>query len=234
MNNTKELRGYKTMKVNQKQNFLKGLIKENPVFVYVLGICSILAVTKTLESGIGMSMAVIFVLFFSNVVIALIKNIVPNDIRIPVYIIVITTFVSIVELIMQAYLPDLFDQLGVFVALIAVNCIILGRAEAYASKNSVLSSAVDALGMGLGYTIAICLVSIFREVLGTGVITIWGNAKINLMPVFDFFHVQPSTFFTNNVGAFIVLGIVIGVVNAIVFAIKDKKEKAKKEVKANG
>lgn len=222
------------MKVNQKQNFLKGLIKENPVFVYVLGICSILAVTKTLESGIGMSMAVIFVLFFSNVVIALIKNIVPNDIRIPVYIIVITTFVSIVELIMQAYLPDLFDQLGVFVALIAVNCIILGRAEAYASKNSVLSSAVDALGMGLGYTIAICLVSIFREVLGTGVITIWGNAKINLMPVFDFFHVQPSAFFTNNVGAFIVLGIVIGVVNAIVFAIKDKKEKAKKEVKANG
>ena len=117
------------MKVNQKQNFLKGLIKENPVFVYVLGICSILAVTKTLESGIGMSMAVIFVLFFSNVVIALIKNIVPNDIRIPVYIIVITTFVSIVELIMQAYLPDLFDQLGVFVALIAVNCIILGRAK---------------------------------------------------------------------------------------------------------
>ncbi|HPD13233.1 MAG TPA: electron transport complex subunit RsxE [Bacilli bacterium] len=222
------------MKVNQKQNFLKGLIKENPVFVFVLGICSTLAVTTSLESGIGMSLAVIFVLFFSNVVISLIKNIIPNDIRIPVFIIVITTFVSVVELIMQAYLPDLYDQLGVFVALIAVNCIILGRAEAFASKNNVLSSAIDALGMGLGYTIAICLASIVREVLGTGLITIWGNAKINLMPIFDFFHVKPSAFFTSNVGAFIVLGIVIGIVNAIVFAVKDKKEKIKKEVKANG
>jgi electron transport complex protein RnfE len=220
-------------KVNQRENFLKGLIKENPVFVYVLGICSALAVTKTLESGIGMSLAVIFVLFFSNIVIALIKNIVPNDIRIPVYIIVITTLVSIVELIMQAYFPSLYDQLGIFVALIAVNCIILGRAEAFASKNSVLSSAVDALGMGLGYTLAICTVSIIREVLGTGIITIWGNAKINLMPIFDFFHVQPSSFFTGNVGAFIVLGLVIGIVNTIVFATKEKKENAKKEVKAN-
>ena len=121
--------------MNQKENFFKGIIKENQIFVAMLGLCSVLAITTKVENAIGMGLCVIFVLFFSNLVISLIKKIVPNDIRIPVYIVIIATFVSIVEMIMAAFLPDLNSTLGVFIALIVVNCIILGRAEAFASKN---------------------------------------------------------------------------------------------------
>lgn len=216
-------------KVNQKQNFLKGLFQENPTFVVMLGMCPTLAVTTKLESAIGMGISVIFVLLFSNMIVSAIKNFVPNDIRIPVYIVVIATLVSIVEMIMQAYFPALYKQLGIFVALIVVNCIILGRAEAFASKNNVISSAIDGLGMGVGFTLAISLVSIVREFLGHGTITVWGDAVINLTGISKFFHISPSSFFTSNVGAFVVLGLLIGSINAAIIAIKNKKN-PKKEV----
>lgn len=216
-------------KVNQKQNFLKGIFQENPTFVVMLGMCPTLAVTTKLESAIGMGISVIFVLLFSNMIVSAIKNFVPSDIRIPVYIVVIATLVSIVEMIMQAYFPALYKQLGIFVALIVVNCIILGRAEAFASKNNIVSSAIDALGMGIGFTLAISLVSIVRELLGHGTITVWGDFVINLQAVPEFLHISPSPFFTSNAGAFVVLGILIGSINAISIAIKNKKN-PKKEV----
>jgi electron transport complex protein RnfE len=194
----------------------------------MLGMCSTLAITTSVENAIGMGLCVIFVLFFSNLVISLIKNIVPNDIRIPVYIVVIATFVGIVEMVMAAFLPALNATLGVFIALIAVNCIILGRAEAFASKNGPVSSMVDAIGMGLGYTMALIIVSIIREFLGAGTITVWGNLVINLKGVYNFLQIQPSAFFTSPYGAFIVLGLVIALFNAILSARETKKKEVTK------
>lgn len=212
--------------MNQKENFFKGIIKENQIFVAMLGMCSTLAITTNVENAIGMGLCVIFVLFFSNLVISLIKDIIPNDIRIPVYIVVIATFVGIVEMVMAAFLPALNTTLGVFIALIAVNCIILGRAEAFASKNGPISSMVDAIGMGLGYTMALIIVSLIREFLGSGTITIWGNLVINLKGFYTFLQIQPSSFFTSPFGAFIVLGLVIAVFNAV----RSSRENKKKEV----
>ena len=146
--------------MNQKQNLLKGILKENPTFMMLLGMCPTLAVTKTVESAIGMGMCILFVLVFSNLIISLLKNIIPGEIRIPVYIVIIATLVTIVEMALQAFLPDLFSQLGVFVSLIVVNCIILGRAEAFASKNDPVSSIVDAIGMAIGFTLAVILIAL--------------------------------------------------------------------------
>jgi electron transport complex protein RnfE len=194
----------------------------------MLGLCSVLAITTKVENAIGMGLCVIFVLFFSNLVISLIKKIVPNDIRIPVYIVIIATFVSIVEMIMAAFLPDLNSTLGVFIALIVVNCIILGRAEAFASKNGPVSSMIDALGMGLGYTMALIIISAIREFLGNGTITIWGDLKLNLIGFFNFLQIEPTSFFTSSYGAFIVLGIIIAVFNAIRSSSENKKKEVTK------
>ncbi len=153
--------------MNRKQNFLSGFVKENPVFSLYLGICSTLAISTTIDNAIGMGMCVTIVLIFSNMIISAIRKITPNEIRIPVYIVVIATLVKSVELLLHAYMSTLYENLGVFISLIVVNCIILGRAEAFASKNGVLDSALDGLGMGLGYTFSLLLISTVRQILAT-------------------------------------------------------------------
>jgi electron transport complex protein RnfE len=155
-------------KLTQKENFLKGIIKDNPVFVMLLGMCPTLGVTSSAFNGLGMGVATLFVLLMSNIVVSLIKSQIPSKVRIPAFIIIIASFVTIVEMVLEAYIPFLFEQLGIFIPLIVVNCLILGRAEAFASKNNLVSSVVDALGMGIGFTIALTLLGAMREILGSG------------------------------------------------------------------
>lgn len=150
------------------QELTKGLIKENPIFVIVLGICPTLAVTTSVNNAIGMGLAATFVLICSNTIISMIKNVTPPKIRIPVYIVVIASFVSIVDMVMAAYVPALHKSLGIFIPLIVVNCVILGRAEAFASKNNTLTSIADGIGMGLGFTLSLIIVATVRELLGSG------------------------------------------------------------------
>ena len=152
------------------QEFTKGLWAEVPPFRLVLGLCPTLAVTKSLENGVGMGVATTFVLVCSNVLISLLRNVIPKKVRIACYIIVIATFVTVVELVMQAYAYPLFLQLGIFIPLIVVNCILLGRAEAFAAKNKVIPSFADGLGMGIGFTLSLSALSIFREILGNGTV----------------------------------------------------------------
>lgn len=149
-------------------NLTKGFAKENPIFVSLLGMCPALAVTSTLETSIGMGLLVLFVLTASNIVISLVKNFIPAEVKIPSYIVIIATFVTMVRMLTQAYAPALFDSLGIFIPLIVVNCLILGRAEAYASKNNVLDSAIDGIGMALGFMGALALIGLTREVFGAG------------------------------------------------------------------
>lgn len=214
--------------MTKKENFLKGLWKENPILVSVLGTCPTLAITTKLENALGMGLAVLFVLVLSNLIVSLIKNIVPSEIRIPMYIVVIATLVTIVDMVMKAFLPSLHASLGIFIPLIVVNCIILGRAEAFASKNKPLDSVIDAVGMALGYTLILACISIIREFLGSGQITVWGDLVLNLNKlitgdekvVADIF----SGFFIMPAGAFLVFGLFMGIVNALKFRHSDNKE----------
>lgn len=193
--------------------FYDGLIKENPIFVQLIGMCSVLAVTTSVVNGLGMGLAVTGVLVGSNVVISLFRKVIPDKIRIPAFIVVIATFVTIIEMFMKAYTRDLYNALGIFIPLIVVNCIILARAEAFASQNGVVASAVDGLGMGIGYTVALLILGALREVLGAGTLF-----DIQLFgPSFE-----PALIFIMPPGAFILLGILIGVFNHIL----KKKSKA--------
>jgi len=185
--------------------FAKGIIRENPTFVLVLGLCPTLAVSVAVSNGIGMGVAATFVLLGSNVIISLIKNIVPARIRIPCFIVVIATFVTITELFMKAYSPALNRALGIYVPLIVVNCIVLGRAEAYAQKQSVLNSFFDGLGMGLGFTLALILISGIREFLGTG----------KLMGFVLFKSFEPAFIFAMPSGALLVIGLLLGFFNMV-------------------
>ncbi|MCT4638037.1 MAG: electron transport complex subunit E [Bacteroidales bacterium] len=184
--------------MNQLQNFSKGFIKENPVFTLFLGLCPTLGVTTSAFNGLGMGLATTFVLLMSNIVVSLVKSFIPDKVRIPSFIVIIASFVTIVELTMQAYLPSLFDQLGLFIPLIVVNCLVLGRAEAFASKNNFLSSAIDGLGMGLGFAFALTLLGGVREVLGSG--SIFG---------LKFIQGDGMIIFVLAPGAFIALGYLI-------------------------
>lgn len=186
------------------KEFLKGIIKENPTFVLALGLCPTLAVSVSVRNGIGMGVAATFVLLGSNVIISLIKNFVPEKIRIPCYIVVIATFVTIAELFLKAYSPALDRALGIYVPLIVVNCIVLGRAEAYASKNKVLDSLIDGLGMGAGFTLALILISAIREFLGSG--KIFGLAAGNF---------QPASMLGMPSGALLVIGLLLGFFNLL-------------------
>ena len=190
--------------MNQVQNFTKGFIKDNPVFVLLLGLCPTLGVTTTAINGLGMGLATTFVLVMSNLVVSLAKNAIPDKVRIPSFIVIIASFVTIVELVMQAYVPDLFKALGLFIPLIVVNCLVLGRAEAFASKQSLASSLVDGVGMGLGFTFALTLLGAVREILGSG--AFFGMKLIpgDLMLVFV---LAP--------GAFIALGYLIALSNKL-------------------
>jgi len=184
--------------------FTKGFIRQNPVFRIVLGLCPVLAVTTSLKNGIGMGLAATFVLVGSNVIVSLIRKAVPARIRIPCYIVVIATFVTIVDLVMAGYTPQLHKNLGIFIPLIVVNCIILGRAEAFASKNSVGRSFLDGLGMGLGFTFALAITASIREIIGTG--KIWGLVLLGQ-------KYNPVLLAVLSPGAFITLGLLIGLFN---------------------
>lgn len=191
-------------KVNQISNFTKGFIKENPVFVLFLGLCPTLGVTTSAINGMGMGLATTFVLVMSNLVVSLIKNFIPDKVRIPAFIVVIASFVTIVELSMQAYVPALFDALGLFIPLIVVNCIVLGRAEAFASKNNLFSSMVDGFGMGLGFTFALMILGGVREILGSGSIF---NYK--------FIDGDGILIFILSPGAFLALGYLLVIINKL-------------------
>ena len=195
-----------------KQNFLKGLFVENPLFVSVLGTCPALATTKTLEAALGMGLLFTIVLICSNLLVSLLRKLIPDEIRTPAYIVIIATFVTIVKMFTNAFLPELYSTLGVFISLIVVNCIVLGRAEAYASKNKPFDSFIDALGMGVGYTMALLIMAFFRELLGTGgfsignIFTFIPKAKLQIIPVG-----YEISVFQNPSGAFIVFAIILAV-----------------------
>lgn len=212
--------------MNQRQNFIKGITVENPILYSMLGLCPTLAISTKVENALGMGLAVLFVLVFSNMIISMIRKIVPNEIRIPIFIVIIATFVTIVDMVMAAFLPDLHAALGIFIPLIVVNCIILGRAEAFAQENTVVSSIIDGAGMAVGYTIVLALISFIREFLGTGVVTIWGSLALDINKLFgvDQFPVFTS-FFISPAGAYIVLGLLF----ASFAAIRNSKQKEGKK-----
>ena len=194
------------------QEFTKGLWEEIPPFRLVLGLCPVLAVTKTVANGVGMGVAATFVLVCSNILVSMLRNIIPSQVRVPCFIIIIATFVVVVELVMQAVAYPLFLQLGIFIPLIVVNCIILGRAEAFASKNPVAPSIADGLGMGVGFTIALGALAAIREVFGAGTISIpFSDTVIQVFgPSF-----QPFTFMVEAPGAFVCLGLVLAIMNLV-------------------
>ena len=208
-----------------RKNFLKGLFAENPLLVSILGTCPALATTKTLEAALGMGILFTIVLICSSCLVSLLRKIIPEEVRTPAYIVIIATFVTIVKMMTNAFLPELYSTLGVFISLIVVNCIVLGRAEAYASKNNVFDSLIDALGMGLGYTLAIILMAIFREFLGTGGFTF--GRVFTFIPLTTL-QIIPKGYeikmFQNPVGAFIVFGVIL----AVIAFIKNRKDELKK------
>ena len=190
--------------MSKLQIISKGILKENPTFVLILGMCPTLGVTSSAINGMGMGVATMAVLIMSNIVISLIKNLIPGKVRIPAFIVVIASFVTMIEMLMQAYVPSLYASLGVFIPLIVVNCIILGRAEAFASKNSVVDSALDGIGIGLGFTLSLTVIGAVREVLGAG--SIFGYTFADgVMPLL--FILAP--------GVFIVLGYLMVLFNKV-------------------
>ena len=217
-----------------RKNFLKGLFAENPLLVSILGTCPALATTKSIEAAIGMGILFTIVLICSSCLVSLLRKLIPEEIRTPAYIVIIATFVTIVKMMTHAVLPELYSTLGVFISLIVVNCIVLGRAEAYASKNTVFDSFIDAVGMGVGYTLAIILMAFFREVLGTGMIT-FGNIFTKIpkfsLPILKYVKDGSVVYdfsislFTTPAGAFIVFGLIL----AVIAFIKNRKA----ELKAN-
>ncbi|MBL7967207.1 MAG: electron transport complex subunit E [Prolixibacteraceae bacterium] len=192
--------------MNQWNNFTKGFLRENPILVLLLGTCPTLAVTSSAINGLGMGLATTFVLFMSNIFISVVKDFVPDKVRIPAFVVVIASFVTIVDLLMQAYTPALSNQLGIFIPLIVVNCIVLGRAEAFAAKNNVFSSFIDGLGMGLGFTMALVTIGGIREMLGAG--SIFGYKFISETA-------DGILVFILAPGAFITLGFLIAILKKI-------------------
>ena len=214
--------------MNFKKQFYEGLLTKNPVTVQLLGMCSTLAITTSLFNGIGMGLAVTIILTCSNILISALRKVIPNEIRIAAYIVIIAGFVTIVDLAIQAFVPALSSSLGVFIPLIVVNCIILGRAEAFASKNSVLASAVDGICQGIGYTIALIIVCVVRELLGSGTFgggLLNGGEGIRLIP-----SQFPAMMVVMPVGGFLVLGFVLAGSQWLMkhLEMKNKKKEAAK------
>ena len=213
--------------MNFKKQFQEGLLTKNPVFVQLLGMCSTLAITTSLFNGIGMGLSVTLILICSNVLISALRKVIPNQIRIAAYITIIAGFVTVVDLVLQAFLHELSESLGVFIPLIVVNCIVLGRAEAFASKNGVLASAVDGLCQGIGYTVALVIVCVIRELLGSGTFgggLLNGGEGIRIIP-----EGYPAMQMVMPVGGFLVLGFVIAGSQALMKRLnnKNRKEAAK-------
>jgi electron transport complex protein RnfE len=187
------------------KNFLKGIVRSNPTFVLLLGLCPTLAVSTSLDNAVGMTAAFTFVLLASNIIISLIHNYVPNRVRIPVFIVIIATLVTMVDLMMQGFVPALSKSLGIYIPLIVVNCIILGRAEAFASRNGVFDSIADALGIGTGFGAAILLISFIRQLLGTGMVDIFGYRLFSIPGLNE----NPLSILMLPMGAFLVIGILL-------------------------
>jgi electron transport complex protein RnfE len=195
------------------QEFTKGLWDEVPPFRLVLGLCPVLAVTKTVENGIGMGLATTFVLVCSNVLVSMLRKVIPAKVRIACYIVIIATFVTVVELVMQAFAYPLFLKLGIFIPLIVVNCVVLGRSEAFASKNGVFRSLLDGLGIGIGFTLSLAALAAVRELLGTGFLTVWKDWGL----VYHTFGpgYKPFTFMVEAPGAFVALGLMLCLMNLV-------------------
>ena len=215
--------------MNFKQQFNEGLLTKNPVTVQLLGMCSTLAITTSLFNGIGMGLAVTIILICSNVLISALRKVIPNQICIAAYITIIAGFVTVVDLALQAFIPDLSESLGVFIPLIVVNCIVLGRAEAFASKNGVLASAVDGLCQGIGYTVALVITCVIRELLGSG--TFGGGLLNNGEGIRIIPEGVPAMQLVMPVGGFLVLGFVIAGSQALMKHLdnKNKKKEAAKQ-----
>ncbi len=195
--------------MKRRNLFTRGLVKENAVLVLMIGLCPALAVSSTVRDAFGMGLAATFVLLFSNVMISIMRKKIPNEVRIPVFILIISTFVTIIDYVMQAFQPDLYRALGIFVPLIVVNCMILGRAEAFAYKNSVIDSMLDGLGVGLGFTLALTVMGAIREILGNG--TFLGMAILG-----EGFKESPVIFMILPPGAFLVIGVLKALINKYV------------------
>ena len=206
--------------MTKKEILKRGLITENPLFVLLLGMCPSLGVTTSLQNALGMGLSVVFVLLFSNIVVSSIRKLVPDEVRIPVFIVIISTGVTILEMLLNAYVPSLAARLGIFIPLIVVNCIILGRAESFASKNKVIDSIFDALGMGFGFTLGLCVLASFRELIGAG--SLFG---VQFLP-----ESISIPIFIYPTGAFLALGLIIGIMNQ--YRISQSKKRVKQEVKA--
>ena len=206
---------------NKLKTFTNGIIKENPVLVLVLGTCPTIATSTSVLNALGMGLAATFVLLGSNIVISLLRNIIPNKVRIPCFIVVIAGFVSVVQLLLQAYVQSLYQSLGIFLPLIVVNCIILGRAEAYASKNKVLPSALDGVVMGLGFTFALVLMGFFRELLGAGTILSGYVNGVNGIAV-PFFNTNPMVMMILPAGGFLMMGFILAAIQKIMARKEDK------------
>jgi electron transport complex protein RnfE len=194
------------MATERMQVLTKGFFKENPVFIIMLGLCPTLGVTTQVINGIGMGLSVIFVLVFSNIFISMLKNIIPNSVRIPSYIVIIAAFVTIVEMVMHAFAPSIYQALGIFLPLIVVNCIILGRAEAFANKNTVFDSFLDGVGMGVGFTMALTLIAFIREVFGAGTITLIPMGGFDGVIEIPLFYTYPVRVLTLAAGALLLMG----------------------------
>ena len=189
--------------------FWHGIFKNNPTFRLVLGLCPTLAVTTSLENALGMGLAASFVLICSNALVSVLRKVIPAAVHIPCYIVIVATFVTVTDLLMQAYLPALSESLGIFIPLIVVNCVILGRAEAYASRNGVIDSLADGLGTGIGFTLALAIVAAVREIIGAGSLTVWGDIAFkNLQPGAVTLAILPA-------GGFIALGMLLALINHI-------------------
>ena len=213
--------------MNFKKQFNEGLLTKNPVLVQLLGMCSVLAITTSLFNGLGMGIAVTIILICSNVLISALRKVIPPQIRIAAYIVIIAGFVTIVDLILQAFLPDLSESLGVFIPLIVVNCVILGRAEAFASKNGVLASAVDGLCQGIGYTVALVAMCVIRELLGSG--TFGGGILNNGEGIVIIPEGYPAMQMVMPVGGFLTLGFVVAGFQWLMRRMQNKKKEGAKK-----
>ena len=211
--------------MNFKKQFIEGLLTKNPVTVQLLGMCSVLAITTSLFNGIGMGLSVTIILTCANILISALRKVIPSQIRIAAYIVIIAAFVTVVDLALKAFIPALSASLGVFIPLIVVNCIILGRAEGFASKNGVLASAVDGLCQGIGYTVALCIMCIIRELLGSGTFgggILNGGEGIRILP-----EGVPAMLMVMPVGGFLTLGFVIAGSQWLMKKLNDKKKEVK-------
>ena len=210
--------------MSHAKEFTKGIFRENPIFIIMLGMCPTLAVSTQVWNALGMGAGVIFVLVGSNIFISLLKNVIPDSIRIPSYIVIIASFVTILEMLMHAFMIELYNALGIYLSLIVVNCIILGRAEAFANKNSVLDSALDGLGMGIGFTLGLTLIALIREVIGAGTITLINLGTMNVVFKIPGYSESPIKVIALSAGALLVMGYLKAFFNWFTAKQAQKKE----------